>query len=96
MTTAAIVIASIILFLLYTALTNGVFKRCPHCGKIGSWRYDKIGHSVDEKDADDVLVRSTQQLRCRRCKELVTEVWSDFEGRAFLKEEGTPNQTNGR
>jgi len=85
MTTAGIIIAAILCYVLYSALKNGVFMRCPHCGKIGSWRYDKIGESEDEKDEDDVIIKSTQQLRCRSCQKKVTEIWSDFDGRKFLK-----------
>ena len=80
-------IAVVLAFMLYVAFLNGMLRRCPHCGKIGSWRYDKIGSPVEEKDEDDVTTKLTQQLRCRYCQKLVTEVWSDFEGRAFLKNE---------
>jgi len=74
-------------YLLYTAFINGLFKRCPHCGKIGSWRYDKVGSSIEEKDEDGALMKSAQPLCCRSCHKLVLGVWSDFDGRAFLKNE---------
>ena len=79
------ILIALVILIVYTAAMNGVFKRCPHCAKIGSWRYDEIGPSLDEKDADDVVIRSTRQLRCRVCRGRVTETWSDLEGRAFVK-----------
>ena len=95
MTIGTIAIVSVLAFLLYTAFINGVFKRCPHCGKVGSWRYDKIGSSLDEKDEADIVIKSEQHLRCRSCQKGVLEIWSDFEGRAFLKiEEETTKPTD--
>jgi hypothetical protein len=39
---ALTVIAFAAALLLYTAWVNGVFRRCPHCRKIGSWRFDAV------------------------------------------------------
>ena len=85
-------LATAALSILYTAFMNGAFKRCPHCGKIGSWRYDKVGEPQEVKDEDDILISSVQELRCRKCGMLVTEIWADQGGRRFEKKDNSPNQ----
>jgi DNA-directed RNA polymerase subunit N (RpoN/RPB10) len=89
---AALLIAALIfavgLFILYTDWMNGVFLRCPHCGKIGSWRYDAAEPAVQEKDEDGVVCKSTQIRICRKCGKKVLEKWSDYEGRTFDKANG--------
>ena len=85
MKVALLSLVVIVGFVFYIALINGVFKRCPYCGKIGSWRYDKVAPPVEDKDKDGYIVKSIQTLRRRSCKKEVTEVWSDFEGRSFRK-----------
>lgn len=77
-------IAAVILFAAYTAIINSEFLRCPHCGKIGSWRFDAIEEDVDECDEEGVLVRSTTRQRCRKCGGEVVQVWSDFDGREII------------
>ncbi len=68
-------------FLVYTMIINREFLRCPHCGKVGSWRFDNVEDPVDEVDQDGCLVRSIARQRCRQCGGEVIQVWSDFEGR---------------
>jgi hypothetical protein len=70
---------------LYTAWMNGAFRRCPHCGKVGSWRYDAAEPAVHEKDEDGVLQKRTQIRICRKCGKMVLDKWSDSEGRTFEK-----------
>ena len=72
--------------MIYTMIVNRVFLRCPHCRKIGSWRFDSIGESIDEHDADGVLVRSVTRQECRKCGGKVVHIWSDFEGREIFVE----------
>jgi uncharacterized protein (DUF983 family) len=79
------VAAGIGLTALYTAWMNGVFARCPHCGKIGSWRYDSAGPAVEEKDKDGAVERARQVRVCRGCGKKVLDKWSDDEGRTFEK-----------
>src|SRR5438445_406154 len=50
MKTALIIVAVVFAAVLYTAWMNGVFLRCPHCRKVGSWRYDPAGPPVKEND----------------------------------------------
>ena len=77
--------AAVFITVLYTAWLNGVFRRCPYCRKIGSWRYDAVEPSVEEKDEDDVVRKSTQLRVCRKCAKKVLDKWSDYEGRTFEK-----------
>jgi endogenous inhibitor of DNA gyrase (YacG/DUF329 family) len=78
---AAVALASV----LFTAWINGVFRRCPHCGKRGSWRYDSVAPALEEKDEDGVVSESTQLRTCRKCGKRVLDKWSDHEGRTFEK-----------
>lgn len=70
---------------LYTALLNRAFLRCPYCRKIGAWRFDRLGAPVDECDDDGNLVRSTQRQKCRKCGGDVEHIWSDYDGREIRK-----------
>jgi hypothetical protein len=79
------IIAFVAALLLYTAWVNGVFLRCPHCRKIGSWRFDAAEPAVDTRDEDDVLESSRQVRVCRKCGERVLDTWSDQGGRTFEK-----------
>jgi hypothetical protein len=72
--------AAIVIFVVYTMIINREFIRCPHCRKIGSWRFDSIGDSIDEHDEDGCLIRSETPQRCRKCGGKVIHIWSDFEG----------------
>ena len=74
-------------FVIFVAIDHGVFLRCPYCKKIGSWRFDKLAAAVQEKDEYDYIVKSTQKLRCRVCKQEVIGVWSDSDGRSFKRKE---------
>jgi hypothetical protein len=64
--------AGIIAGAVYTAWLNGAFRRCPHCRKIGSWRYDSAEPAVVEKDEDGGVVGCSQIRVCR--KDLVADV----------------------
>src|SRR5207245_10226825 len=86
MKTALIIVAVVFAAVLYTAWMNGVFLRCPHCRKIGSWRYDPAGPPVKEKDRDGVVLKRTEIRTCRKCGGRVLDRWSDHEGRSFEKE----------
>jgi hypothetical protein len=78
-------IGALVVTALYTAWSNGVFLRCPYCGKIGSWRYDDAGPLVEEKDPDGIVHSSTQVRTCRKCRNKVLEKWSDCGGCSFEK-----------
>jgi DNA-directed RNA polymerase subunit RPC12/RpoP len=83
---AALSIAAVVFALaLYTAWMNGVFIRCPYCGKRGSWRFDNDAPALEEKDEDGVVTESTQLRTCRKCGKRVLDKWSDREGRTFEK-----------
>ena len=82
---ALVILAIVFVFLLYTAWMNGLFLRCPHCRKIGSWRYDTLEHAIEQKDEDGIVQRSTRILVCRKCRKRVLDKWSDHEGRRFEK-----------
>jgi len=85
---ALIVIASISAVVLYTAWLNGAFLRCPHCRKIGSWRYDDAEPPIQVKD-EDGIVQSSRQIRvCRKCGKRILDRWSDHEGRTLEKVSG--------
>ena len=87
---AALIIAAVALaVILYTAWMNGVFRRCPHCGKLGSWRYDAAEPAVEEKDEDGVVQKVTQIRVCRECGKRVLDKWSDHDGRTFEKANGS-------
>ena len=77
----AVILVIVIGYAIYTMIINQQFLRCPHCGKLGSWRFDPINDSVDEYDDDGALTRSVTRQRCRKCDEEVVHIWSDFEGR---------------
>jgi hypothetical protein len=77
------IVAAVLTTLLYTAWLNRLFLRCPHCRKIGSWRFDALESAVVSKD-DDGVVQSTRQVRvCRKCKNTVLDAWSDQGGRTL-------------
>jgi DNA-directed RNA polymerase subunit RPC12/RpoP len=82
-------LAFIAAYAIYTMVINRDFLRCPHCGKIGAWRFDSIGESDDEHDEDGALVRSVTQQRCRKCGGEVVHVWSDHEGREIRLPSGS-------
>lgn len=72
---------------LYVAWLNGVFRRCPYCRKIGSWRFDPVSPAVIEKDEDDAVQKTTQLRLCRKCGQRVLDTWSDHGGRTIEKVE---------
>lgn len=80
--------AAVFLMAVFTAWLNGVFRRCPHCRKIGSWRFDSVEPAVEEKDEDGVVVSSSQIRVCRRCGKRIVDRWSDYEGRTLEKATG--------
>ncbi|MCZ6854697.1 MAG: hypothetical protein O7G86_12330 [Gammaproteobacteria bacterium] len=51
----------VVVFAVYVMAINLSFLRCPHCGKVGSWRFDDRGESKDEYDDGECLTRSTTQ-----------------------------------
>lgn len=63
MKAALTIAAEAFAFALYTAWINGVFSRCPYCGKRGSWRYDNQGNALREKDEEGVVRRRRPHLR---------------------------------
>lgn len=75
------IVLVVIAYVLYTMILNREFLRCPHCGKVGSWRFNNVEEPVEEYDEDECLVGSTVRQRCRKCGGQVFHVWSDFEGR---------------
>ncbi len=80
---ALAIVASIVAVALYTAWLNRLFLRCPHCRKIGTWRFDTLEPAVVSKD-DDGNIQSSRQLRvCRKCGKRVLDTWSDHGGRAL-------------
>jgi DNA-directed RNA polymerase subunit N (RpoN/RPB10) len=82
---ALTVLAVVFVVIAYTAWLNGAFRRCPYCGKIGSWRYDAAEPAVEEKDEDGNIVGRTQARVCRKCGRRVLDKWSDYGGRTFEK-----------
>lgn len=42
------IVAFVIAYIVYTMIINREFLRCPNCRKIGSWRFDSVGDSVDD------------------------------------------------
>lgn len=70
---------------IYTAYLNNAFLRCPVCRKLGAWRFDDLGPSIEELDDDGNLVRSTQRQSCRKCGSEVDHVWSDFDRREIRR-----------
>ena len=88
MGTGLIILAVILVMALYTAWMNQLFLRCPHCGKIGSWRYDAAESAAEERDEDGVVRKITQIRICTKCKSKVLYKWSDYEGRTLEKANG--------
>ena len=76
---------------LFNLFSNGVFLRCPYCGKIGSWRFKEIGEAESEYDDEDILVSSRSQKVCNKCGQKVADTWSDFNGRTISKLENEPS-----
>lgn len=85
MQTCVIISAGVALVALYIAWLNGAFRRCPHCGKIGAWRYDDAGPVLENKDADGSIQQSARIRTCRKCGKRVLDKWSDAGGRTFEK-----------
>ena len=71
----------VVVLVVYVMAINRSFLRCPHCSKIGSWRFDNLGESKDEYDDDECLIQSTTRQTCRKCGGEVVHIWSDNEGR---------------
>ena len=71
----------VVVMVVYTIAINRAFLKCPHCGKIGSWRFDDLGAANEEYDEDECLIRSTTRQACRKCNGEVVHIWSDYEGR---------------
>jgi len=78
-----LVVNFVIAYFAYTMIVNRAFLRCPHCRKIGSWRFDDIDSSDEEHDENGDLVRSSTRQKCRGCGGEVISTWSDIEGRAI-------------
>ena len=85
---ALTVLAVVAAISFYTAWLNGIFLRCPHCRKIGSWRYDSTEPAVVEKNEDGSVVSRSQPRICRKCGKRVMDRWSDGGGRTFEKAVG--------
>jgi hypothetical protein len=85
MQTALSIAAGVALFVLFTAWMNGAFLRCPHCRKIGAWRFDAAEPPTFTKDEDGVVESSRQIRVCRKCGMRVWDSWSDHGGRAIEK-----------
>lgn len=80
-----IITASLSAVVLLHAWVNGFFLRCPHCRKIGSWRFDPAEPPAQEKD-EGGFVESSRQIRvCRKCGKRIVDKWSDHAGRSFEK-----------
>jgi len=78
-----IITTAVFVVLLYIAWLNGLFLRCPHCRKIGSWRFDAVEPPVEERD-EEGTVRSRRQIRvCPRYRKRILDKWSDHDGRTL-------------
>jgi hypothetical protein len=80
---ALLIVAAVLATLLYTAWLNQLFLRCPHCRKIGSWRFDRVEAAVVSKDEDGVVQSSREVRACRKCGTRVVDTWSDHGGRTL-------------
>jgi hypothetical protein len=76
---ALIIVACAFGIVLLHAWVNGMFLRCPHCRKIGSWRYDDPEPAVVEEDEGGGIESSRQIRVCRKCGQKVLDKWSDQE-----------------
>jgi len=81
----ALTIVAVFALALYTAWLNGLFLRCPHCRKIGSWRFNSTEPAVVEKDEVGGVLSRSQTRICRKCGKAILDKWSDHEGRTFEK-----------
>jgi hypothetical protein len=95
MTIALAIIVAALLVAGYIGWLNGVFLRCPHCGKVGSWHFDNAERPVEVKDEDGVLVESRRKRICRSCHGAVVDIWSDDDGRRMQKARSEPDATRG-
>jgi len=59
--------------------------RCPHCRRIGGWRFQKIGQAVEEKDDDGDMRVIREKVRCKSCGTMLDDVWSDFDRRRITE-----------
>jgi hypothetical protein len=91
---ALITIATILVVLLYTAWLNRLFLRCPHCRKIGTWRFDAAEPATERKDNDGAVQSSGQIRVCRKCGKRVLDTWSDHGGRKIEKLESDAATTS--
>ncbi len=82
--TAGIVIGALIV---WTAVINGAFARCPYCGKIGAWRFDDLEEPVLEQEDPEIELdtKSTTRQRCRKCGSVVIHIVGDHFGREIRK-----------
>lgn len=78
-------LVGVVAIALYTAAINREFLRCPHCRKIGSWRFDDLGAVTGESDDDGVMLKTAQRQACRKCGGEVVQEWSDSTGRTIRK-----------
>jgi len=85
MTALAVAIVAVAVVGLHAAILNQAFARCPHCRKIGAWRFSDLAPAAEELDDDGNVVSSTRRQRCRRCGGVVVHTWSDRDGRAILR-----------
>ena len=86
----AAILLAVLAIVAYTMLINRAFLRCPHCEKIGSWRFDDLDEPIEEFDDDECLIRSATRQKCRKCGGEVIHIWSDYEGRAIKLPEESP------
>ena len=84
MTWPSIVLCGAIAIVLYVAFINGAFLRCPHCRRIGSWRFRTVGEPQEGVDDEGVVSHSVVRQRCKTCGGKVYRTWSDREGLRLL------------
>jgi len=59
---------------------------CPHCHRFNAFWRKKTGRSFSDVDADECLIRRSDELMCKRCSQPYWIIWDDFDGHWATKE----------
>ena len=80
----AIVVGAVV-YVIYTMVINRSFLRCPHCGKVGAWRFRNVDDPQEDYDDDGNLIGASARQTCTGCGGEVIQRWSDHDGREIRK-----------